>query len=95
MLLVRIGSDVIELIEAVLLIVPPDELVGLATIVIGIDAPAATLENIQVTVPFELTGGPVHTFAGLTERKLTPTGSASVTTTLAAESGPLFVTCNK
>ena len=95
MLLVKTGSEVLELTTAVLVMALPDELVGDVTIVIGKDAPDARLEIIQVTVPLVLTGGPAQILAGLTERKLTPAGSTSVTVTAEAVFGPLFVNCNK
>jgi hypothetical protein len=93
-LLINTGSEVLELTLAVLVIAFPDETVGVVTIVIGTDAPAPRLKNMQVTVPLVLIGGPVHILAGVTETKFTPPGSTSVTMTLEAAFGPLFVTSN-
>ena len=72
---------------------PPEALVVDVIIVIGTDAPIARVEIVHVTVPFVLTGGPEQTLAGLTDTKFTPSGSTSVTTTVVAVLGPLFVTC--
>ena len=63
------------------------------TIVTGTDAPIARVEIVHVTVPFVLIGGPEQILAGLTDKKFTPPGKASVTTTAVAVFGPLFVTC--
>ena len=73
----------------------PAEIVGVVTIVIGTDALVPRLEIRQVTVPLVLTGGPVHKLAGVTETKFTPPGNTSVTMTLEAVFGPLFVTSNR
>src|SRR5947208_2208244 len=80
------GSAVSEETSAVFVILPG--LLGVTVIVRCLLAPLLIVPSVQVTVP-KLSVQP-----GLAETKLTEPGSASVTTTFAASSGPAFAAVN-
>lgn len=93
-LLAALGSLVVELTVAVLLMEAAAPADGVTTSVNVADAPLARLGFVQVTVPFAPTAGVVHVqpAGGASETKFTPAGSASLSEALAAADGPLFVT---
>src|SRR5208282_2608477 len=83
-LLVRLGSAVVELAVAMLVSEP---LVGAFTVKVRLlTAPLANVFKLQLTTPLLLTPPP------LALTKITLAGKASVTTTLPAVEGPKFVT---
>jgi len=83
-------SVVPELTVAVFVMVPGTE-GAVAAMVIGFAAPTASVGIVQVTVP---AAWPQVQPVPLAETNVTPAGRGSVTVTLDADPGPLFVTAS-
>src|SRR6266852_5014815 len=89
--LAEFGSGVSVVTEAVLL-TDPLEAVTFTTIVNVTLAPLARLARAQLTVPVPFTAGVTQPALGVTLWKVVPAGTASVSVTLTAGSGPLLWT---
>jgi hypothetical protein len=89
------GSAVVVLTFAVLLIVPLAEALTFTTTVKVAVAPARSEPIVQLIVPVPPTGGLVQTNTGpavcVSETNVAFTGTASVSETVCASDGPLFV----
>src|ERR1700737_782376 len=81
------GSASVALTFALLLKLPAD--CGLTRMFMTANAPFGRPPRLQVTVVVPVQGDPC---VGVTETRLMPDGRLSVTTTLVAGDGPLFVT---
>ncbi len=78
------GSSAVTVVEFVIVPVA----LGVTSILTVACAPFARLPRLHVTTPLNSLQLP---WLGVADTKLTPAGSVSVTTTLVASSGPLFV----
>ena len=90
-----LGSAVVAVTDAVLLIVPLAEALTFTTTVKVAVAPATSDPAVQLIVPVPPTGGLVQTNAGpplcVSETNVAFAGTASVSATVCASDGPLFV----
>ena len=98
LLFAGVGSVVLDDAEAVFVIVVPFAIFAptLKTSVNVADAPLASVPIVQLTDPVPPTDGFVHVKAGpvfcVSETNVVPAGSVSLSVTLCASLGPLFVT---
>lgn len=96
LLLPGAGSDAAEVTEAVFVIVPVAVGFTLIVMVNAALAPDASDARLQLTVPVPPTTGVVQLNAGplvcIADTNVVPAGTGSLRDTVAAASGPLFVT---